>query len=366
MFKIDEQKRVLTNAQSAANLARDVEDYMAEYENLVVACDIAKDIANNLLDKAESEQYALLATQFENEAKNALAKLHIKPEDLAQAGKRKRSKGFDRFVGEDKLKNYLTDTVIKDWREHNMKNRAHSGIFLYGPEGVSKTVLVQSLIHELNATGYYIDPISNFSPYSENTKAKFKRLFKMAEQKDNVVFYFTRPVCFFPQENNQESKATAKIFLKLLKKEIKRVKKLNLNILFVASSAAPDKMSLKAFGKGMFDDLLRVHHPDRHTRKGLMEERLQGIEFEVEDQIDQLVPVTHGYISKEISRLCRRIIKTAKLYGKDGKNAIITKEMMDRIMTDLGPMDDLEFKEHVQAFEASLPETCSIINDNSD
>ena len=365
MLKTDEQKRVLEQTQNAASLARDVEDYMAEYENLIAASDIAKDISGSLLDKEESERYLQLSEKLLKEAKDALNKLHIKPEDLS-VGKRKKSKGFEHFIGEDKLKNYLSDTVVKLWKENRLAERNHSGLFLYGPEGVSKTVLVQSLIHELNATGYYIDPISNFSPYSENTKAKFKRLFKMAEQKNNVVFYFTRPVCFFPQETNPESKATAKIFLKLLKKEIKRVKKLKLNILFVASSAAPDKMSLKAFGKGMFDDLLRIHHPDRFTRKGLMEERLKGIEFENPNQIDELVPVTHGYISKEISRLCRRINKTAKLYGKDGNNAVITKDMMNRIMTDLGPMDDLEFVANVNKFEESLPEECSIINGNSD
>ena len=366
MQEIDEKKKSLAQCQNAANLAVAVEDFYGAYMNYLSAIDLARDISSLTLSVEETDDYLKLADKLEMEAKTLLPKLKLSPEEANKISKRKKPKGFDKFVGEERLKDYLTKTVIEPWKKHDLSSRGKSAILLYGPEGVSKTVLVQSLIHELNATGYYLEPIRNFSPYSETTKEKMKSLFKLAEEKDNVVFYFPKPNAFFPNGKKDESADTFKIFYKLLKKEIKRVKKLNLNILFVASTSAPDKMNPKMFAKGLFDDLLRIHHPDRYTRKGLMEERLDGVEFEDPGTIDKLVPITHGYISKEVSRLCRRIKKTAKLYAQDGKDAIITPAMIDRIMMDLGPMDDIEFKKNVDAFEAGLPKDCSIINDNHD
>ncbi len=366
MSEIDEKTYDYQNHKSAAEMAFSIQDYPTAYQNYIACYDLANDIANLTLEKEASEKYTSLAQKDEEKAQEILSKLHMSKEEADKLTNRKRPKGFDKFIGEDKIKEYVTREVIEPWKNHNMKSRKKSAILLYGPEGVSKKVFIQSFIHELHATPYYINPIANFSPYSENTKANFQRLFKMAEEKDNVVFYFTKPVAFFPKEDNDESKATAKIFLKLLKKELKRVRKKNLNILFIASTPAMDKMTMKAFQKGMFDDLLRVHHPDRHTRRGMMEERLKGIVFENENEIDKLVEFTHGFVSKEISRLCRRIVSTSHLYAKDGKDAIITADMMKRIIADLGPVDDLEFKKNVDAFEASLGKDISIINDNHD
>ncbi len=366
MSEIDAKKKTYEVNHEAMKMALAVNDLVSAYLNLTTCANIADEISKLTLDKNESEQYARKCEECQKEAKDLLPKLHLSKEDEAKLTKRKMPKGFDQFIGEDKLKEYLRKDVLEPWRSHEMKHRKKNAILIYGPEGVSKKVLVQTLIHELQATPYYINPIDNYSPYSDNITDSFKKLFRLAEEKDNVVFYFTKPVAFFPAEESEGNRRTAKIFLKLLKKEQKRVKRKNLNILFVASTPAMDKMTIKAFEKGMFDDLLRVHHPDRMTRKGMMEERLKGIEFEDKDTIDKLVPITHGYVSKEISRLCRRIISTSKLYAKDGVNAIITKDMMTRIMSDLGPMDDEEFKKVVDGFESSLPEGVSIVNDNHD
>jgi SpoVK/Ycf46/Vps4 family AAA+-type ATPase len=366
MNETEAKKKDYEMHKNAGNMALTVSDLLSAYTNFMTCGQLADEISNLTLEKKEADEYASLASDDYKQANDLLNKLHLSKEEEAKLVKRKLPKGFDKFIGEDKLKEYVKKEIIEPWRRHEFSSRKKSALLIYGPEGVSKKVFVQSLIHELQATPYFINPVENFSPYGENIQESFKKLFRLAEEKDNVVFYFTKPVAFFPADNCKENKLTAKIFLKLIKKEIKRVHRLNLNILFVASTPAVDKMTKKAFDKYLFDDLLRVHHPDRMTRKGLMEERLKGIEFEDKDTIDKLVPITHGYISKEISRLCRRIRDTARLYGKDGKNAIITPDMMKRIMQDLGPMDDVGFQKNVDAFEASLKPCVSIVNDNHD
>lgn len=366
MAELDSLKKDYETHQSAADMATSIQDFLSAYDNLTACGDLAAEISNLSLDSKESQKYAVLSENCFRKATESIAKLKLSDAEIAKLKKRKVPKGFDKFIGEDKLKEHLKKSVIEPWLAHDMKSRGKSAVLIYGPEGISKTVLVQSLIHELSATPYFIKPILNFSPFSENTKANFQKLFEMAEEKDNVVFFFTKPTCFFPKEDDRESKATFRLFYKLFKKEMKRIRKKNLNILFIAATSIPDKMNPKVFSKGFFDDLLRVHHPDRYTRKALMEERLQGIEFEDPDEIEKLTSMTHGYVSKEISRLCRRIRSTAELYRKDGKPAVITQDMMKRIMDDLGPQDDEEFKKNVTGFEESLSEYVTITNDNHD
>lgn len=364
MDDIQQLTRDYKRHEDAKNMAKAVDDFYSCYENCVVCSDLARELSIKELDKTKSDNFKKLADEQEKEANLYLGKLRLSPSEIFKMKKRKLPKSFDKFIGEDTLKKYLSENLIPYWRDHKMNQREKSAILFYGPEGGSKSVFIQTLIHELNATPYYLNPLNNYSPFGDNTKAQIEHLFKLAEEKDNVVFYFTKPVCYFPQEQSKVNKATSKLFLKLIKKEIKRVKKLNLNILFVASTACPDKMNPKAFSKGLFDELLRIHHPDRYVRKALMEDRLKGIEFEDKDAIDKLTPITHGFIIKEVSRLCKRIHYVSELYIKDGKSGVITNDMLDRMLKEFGPQDDIGFQSTVDAFEKSLSSDITIINDD--
>lgn len=363
MNELNELERDYKRHLDAAMMGKEVDDFLSCYQNFDICAALAKEISDNSIDKKESDRYLSLSKEAAEKAESYLQRLRLSPSELAKLKKRKLPKGFDKFIGEDRIKEYLNKTLIPFWKENRMKDREKSAILFYGPEGGSKSVFIQSMIHELNATPYYLNPMSNYSPFGDNTKEQMLHLFKMAEEKNNVVFYITKPVCYFPNEKSKINKATFKLFNKLICKEIKRVRKLNLNILFVASTSCPDKMNPSCFTKGMFDDLIRLHHPDRYTRKAMMDDRLKGIVFENPDAIQELVPLTHGFIPKEVSRLCRRIRYVSELYRKDGKSGIITKDMLERIMKELGPCDDIGFNKTVKAFEKSLPSSVTITND---
>lgn len=364
MLQIDAKKKDYEQHKEAADMALSVKDYLSAYDNFMICGDIADEISLLSLDNEESLRYAKLSESCYKQAKDHLSNLNMSKEDQAKLRKRKAPKGFDKFIGEDLLKDYLTKEVISFWRE-DFSLRKRSAILLYGPEGISKTVFLQSFIHELNATPYRINPILNFSPFSDYTKENMKKLFSLAEEKDYVVFYFTRPEAFFPKGEDKESKATFKLFYKLVKKEIQRIKRKHLHILFIASTSCPDLMNPKVFEKGFFDDLLRIHHPNTDTRRKMLQERLSDISFEDKDEIEKLTKFTHGFVSKEISRLSRRIRTTRDLYQKGDQEVVITNDMMKRILEDLKPTEDEAFKKNISAFESSLGKDISIINDNA-
>lgn len=344
-----------------------VGDDVSAYQNYLLASEHAEELSTMILEKKDSDAYVEKAKADKEKADSFAKKLALSPEELKKITPRKPVKGFDEFVGLDKIKDYLKEDIVTPWKNHTMNQRKLHGLFIYGPEGVAKTTLVRSLIHELGATGFFFEPFKDFSVYNDaNYKVHTEEIFQKAEEKNNVVIYFPAPVAFFPKDNSKISKQIRKYFLKALKKEMKRVEKRNLNILFVAATTAPDKMSIDAFGKYGFDDLIRIHHPDRATRLQMMEERLSDIPFEDDQMLKDIALRTHRYTTKELSRLCRSLRKVDDLYSKDlpkGQRATFTRVMLERLMSDFTPVDDLDFDKYVSSFEDNLPQGMHIVNE---
>jgi len=356
------------NAETGeADRASLVGDDLTAYQNYLTASRHAEELSTMILDRKESDNYLSIAAVDKEKAEDHLRRLNLSPEEVARITPRKPVKGFDEFLGLDKIKAYLKEDVVEHWRNHTMNQREKHGIFLYGPEGVAKTTLVMSLIHELGATGFFFEPFKDFSIYNaSNYKQHTEDIFRQVEEKDNVVVYFPAPVAFFPKDDSKISKKTRKYFLKALKKEMKRVRKLNLNVLFVAGTTAPDQVSMEAFGPDLFDDLIRIHHPDRHTRLAILEERLKDIPFEDDRMLNDLALRTHRYTTKELSRLCRSLRKVDDLYSKDlpkGQRATFTRVMLERLMSDFTPVDDLDFDKYVHVFEDALPSDIKVLNE---
>lgn len=364
MDKIINKKKELDAHLSTASMAVAINDYLEAYQNYMSAGDNCADLAELVLDKDEALEYQHLGKEYHDRAKKFLAQLHLPADAEGKLRPRKPAKGFEEFVGCDNIKDYLKDDVISAWKSNQFSSRKKNGIFMYGPEGCAKTTLVQSLIHELGATGYFIEPLKNFSIYNTaNIESHLQFLFDKAEEKNNVVFYFDKPAAFFPKDYSKEAKKTNKLFMKLVLKEMKRVRKLNLNILFVAASSIPDKINPKVFGKkGIFDDLIRIHHPDRETREKMIAERLSDYVFIDGASVENLAILSHGYSSKELSRLCRSVKRQASYYEKEGEVKHITGEMIDKVMREFVPTEDSVFNVTVDEFEAHLPSNITICN----
>lgn len=363
MATLEDTLKELNNHYTAASIALSINDYESAYTNFASAEQDARDCAEMELDKKKADSYLALAEEYKASAKKYLGMLKLSPEAEARLRPRKPAKGFDEFIGMDNIKDYLRKDILIPWQKHEMWKGKKNGLFVYGPYGCGKTTLVQSLIHELGATGYFIEPMKYFSVYNfPNIKGHMEAIFKKAEEKDNVVFYFEKPLAYFPGDNSKISKATTKFFVKMVKKEEKRVRKLHLNILFVAGSEAPDRLSPLIFKKGIFNDFVRIHRPDHEVRRKMIEERLQDVKLESPEIIDRLTKLSHDYLTKDVSRLVRSVKKMAKLYSPKDEVPTVTNQSIDKVMADFMPIDDGGFRDHVSAFENSLPKGSEIFN----
>jgi len=359
----EKKLQTLKHHQDVVSMALTINDYRLAYLDSHYASEDALAISKFEINPEDAKKYIDLSEKLEKEAKGYLRKLGLSPEEESKIIPRKPAKGFQEFKGLDSVKDYLRKDVVEPWNNNTFHTRPKNGLFLFGPSGTGKAAFVQSIIHELNATGYVIFPFANYSIYNlTDVKAHMKQLFKMAEEKNDVVFLFDTPEFFFPKGDDEESRTTRKLFLKLLTKEMKRIHKKHFKILFIMSTDYPDKLCPEIVQDGLFDDFIQIHHPSRDTRRAMMVERFEGFKIESEELITRLVQTTHGFVNTELSRLIRQIKHMAELYTKKGETPVISQVIVDKVLSDFKAEENTASVESEQAFLKTLPATRDIVH----
>lgn len=283
------------------------ENYLLAYQNMLKASKIAKKIANLTYDLEDAREFKHLSEHYDKKA----SFFH----DMIDDPKRKHAyvmeaptKGFSDFIGLEGIKKYLLDGVIKQWKNHILNQREQNGILFYGPHGVGKTRFVHSLIMELNAKAYYIQPLKHFSMSDfASVENSFINFFSKIEKEDNVILFIESPVPYFSNGEDEFSKDSSELFIRLFKNELKRIKRKNLNILLIATTSSPDKLSKKALGNKLFDEFIRIHLPDVEIRKGLIERYFK--DKLTPERKEMLLNRTEGYVTSSVTRLCKEILE---------------------------------------------------------
>ncbi len=350
---------------SSASTADKIDDFVEAYRHYTLASRLYEDLAYTLLDKKASDDALEKSKEANLEATGCLEKANLSDEEREKVLLKEEDRTLSGFVGFDNLKKYLMETIVSPWKDRTLNLRSKNAIFIYGPDGCGKTSLIEALIHELKATGHFVDAtyesvVSN----PKGAKAQLEYLLKKGEEKDNVVFYLSAPDGYFPKEEDKLSKKTFSKFYKSLKKQLQLIRKKNLNVLIIASTQNLAALNMKIFEKGMFDDVIRIHHPDRVTRKEIFQSRLADCEIKI--ALDDLVMTTHGYVTKDVSRLCRSLKKMAKLYCKDGSKPVIDDVILNKVLPVFEKTDEQDFASVVSEFEHNLPSDIEIIDKDVD
>ncbi len=297
------------------------ENFTEAYKNMLKASKIAKKIADMTYDVVDAKEYVHLSEHYYKKA--------MSYHDMIDDPKGKSvyqmdapTKGFADFVGLDEAKKYLSDNIIAKWNSHDLSARKENAILIYGPHGVGKTRFVHSLIMELKAKAYYIQPLKHFSMTDfADVEHSFMNFFSQIEKEDNVVLFIESPVPYFSNGKDDFSKETSELFIRLFRNELKRIRKKNLNILLVATTSSPDKLSPDAFGNRLFDDFIRIHLPDEKIQKELIDRYFQHDEI-TKEQKEELLVAAKGFVTSSLTRLCKGIVES-QAFSKDSFTACI-------------------------------------------
>lgn len=345
------QKRIeMMKAYSNAIDAFSNSDNQKAYEEMVQASKIARELADSTTDYDDTREYTTLADYYFAKAQSYLEK---KDNDFGNDiyMMEPPTQGFNDFIGLDNIKKYLEETIIVPWREHKLKTRKKNSLLFYGPFGVGKTRFVHSLLKELDAKAYYFKPIRHFHLSDlVDVEHDYKQVFKEAEKQDNVIFFIEQPIPFFSDGQDDISKDTTELFIRLFQKENKRIKRKNLNIMLIATTSVPDKLSSKVFKKNLFDDIIYIPYPDDEIRKGMIERYF--LSQDVDDQYkNRLVELTKGFVNTDLSRICKTLLN----------DKTFDIEKMENLISTFNQQDNSEFEKSVSIFENQLKDR-EIIN----
>lgn len=342
-MKFNELRVEMMNAYSLSMEAFSDNDYQKAYEEMLKASKVAKQLSEISKDLQDAKEYENLSKHYYSKAINYHSMMSD-PKKKSIYEMDRPTQGFEDFIGLDEEKEYLKEEIIKPWKEHQFYQRNKNALMIYGPHGVGKTRFAHSLIKELHAKSYFIQPLKHFSMTDfPDVEYSFKNFFSTVEKEDNVVLFMESPVPYFSNGKDEFSKDTCNLFLRLFKNEMKRIRKKKLNILFVATTSSPDKISLKAYEAGLFDDLLRIRIPSFEIRHKMMERYFKEQPIEKEE-IEYLVDKTDGFVTNDISRLVKDLIE----------NQSFTRNDIDICLSSFKKEDVEEFEKHVEQFEKSI------------
>lgn len=299
---------------SQAILNQDYELAEKKYHLLSHLSRLLYNESDNTYDRNE---YRSLADEYANKESYARK---MKKDRIALTGVESNI-SFSKFVGEEKVKSYLKEDVISPWLENSLKGRKKNGLLIHGPYGVGKTILVKALANELGAFIYYLSPLTDFSndnyPDAINSVS---RVVNAAVENNNSIIFLEDPVCYFPKgDEGSISYEISELFLDYFKKEMKRIKRKNNKVLFVATTNCPDKLDERIIHERVFDDVLSLSLPDRQTRAALIKMKLTELD---ENAVDGFVSMTEGYTSWQITKFCSELKDKNAPSMEDIKNLI--------------------------------------------
>ncbi len=247
-------------------------------------------------------------------------------------------RSFSDFIGEDKTKEYLRMDVIEPWKKDEMKTRKLNGLFIHGPYGVGKTILVKALAKELNATVYPLSTLMDFSNdnYPDAIRS-VARVIEPAVENNNSIVFLEDPLCYFPRgEEDSVSFDICNLFLDYFKREMRKIKKKNKRVLFVMTTNCPDMIDERVVNEKVFDDVISISLPDEKTRENLIRRKLPKLD---ENLVKCFATLTLGYTSWQITKLCSEL-----------NNADITEADIQKLVESHTKEYDLEYFDNIDKF----------------
>ena len=128
-------------------------------------------------------------------------------------------------------------------------------------------------------------------------------------------------------------------YMKFIKMNIKRVKKKKMNVLFVATTECPDKLSKDFYQEGMFDDLIRIDLPDHRTRESIIRQIIPSIN---EDVLKEIIYSTEGYHTWGVTEIAFDLLK---------QEEPIQIETVKKLLDQHPLQKDEEYQKHISEFE---------------
>lgn len=219
---------------------------------------------------------------------------------------------LDKFAGQDNMKNYFRDVVIRAFHDPSMADIAPKGIIMMGPPGTGKTFFARCSAGSAGINFLEFKMSKILGKYVGESEKSMERALS--------VFRALAPVGVFIDEIDQafptrtgggtESSVNANLFGMLLAEMSKQENRGR--ILWLGATNYPNRVDEALKRSGRFDKKIPFFAPDAEERKAVFLLHLSKNNLNVDDEgiLDKVVSDTDGYTQAEIEAV---VVKTLEL-----------------------------------------------------
>lgn len=234
-------------------------------------------------------------------------------ENKVQIEKRKKFKlenlgGYGNLIS--KIKN-LMDDALGLCGEISQFN-AIKGILLYGPLGIGKSTIANTLIAEYNVNSITISVLNLIPKSQEDTETVLKEYFDEAILKAPSIILLEDVDTICPKKTSSSTDQERKLLATLINL-FDELRYTNARVAVLATTSKLDFVDNSLRRSGRLQKEFEINVPDRIMRKDILTKILINVPNNLtEQEVESISSETHGFVAADLEGLCSEARSCAK------------------------------------------------------
>jgi transitional endoplasmic reticulum ATPase len=207
-----------------------------------------------------------------------------------------------------------------------------TGVLLYGPPGIGKTLLAKAVAHESKANFISIKGPEVMSKWVGESEKAVRELFKKAKQVAPTIVFLDELDSIAPTRGRDVGSHVTDSVVNQLLTSIDGLESME-GVVIVGATNRPDIIDPSLLRPGRFDRLVSIPSPDKKARLEIFKIHTKNMPLDKDVGIKHLAEITENYSGADIESLCREAAMIA-IRESDKANKV-KKIHFDKAMEDV-------------------------------
>ncbi len=248
---------------------------------------------------------------------------------------------FSHFAGQEHLKDYHKEVVIKPMMTGNTKI-VPKGLLYTGPPGTGKTHFARCLSGEAGLNFVELKMSRILDKWVGESEKKFDKALKCIKSIAPVGVFIDEIDQVFSRGDNQSNNVDSSLFsmfLTILSDESNRGK-----IIWIGAANYPNKIDEALKRAGRFDKKIPFLPPDRKAVKETLIIHLKKSKYDIDDNsLTEVSKAMDGYTQAEIENI---VIKAREISLREGKSKITFSDL-NKALSFIKPFNSENIREMI-------------------
>ncbi|XP_071568515.1 ATPase family gene 2 protein homolog A [Temnothorax nylanderi] len=221
--------------------------------------------------------------------------------------------------GYDDLISDIRDVVaIGIGRYRGIEHFSVKGILLYGPSGVGKSMIANTIVSECNVNTYTVHSSDIYSKSVGETEGKLREVFSEAISSAPSIILLEDVDSLCPRRSSSSTDHEKRVLAQLVTL-FDDLQSTSSNVLVVATTAKSDLVDSSLRRPGRLDMEFEIYVPTPNMRADILAKLLKKIPNTLShEDVQSISSVTHGFVGADLYGLCSKaIISAVKRHQKD-------------------------------------------------